>query len=161
MMPFLPLVEAIRQQESGGRINAVSPQGARGSWQIMPATFRQYARKGESFDNSQDVDRVAVRALRDVYENVGGDASRTAVGWFSGLGNVAHAGSQLPYKRNSSDATGKNVGSYVRDVWARLASAERWSLDEETWTLNPEETWQIDPPIGARSISGADLVEPR
>ena len=35
------LLKAIEQVESGGRRDAVSPKGARGRMQVMPATARQ------------------------------------------------------------------------------------------------------------------------
>ena len=40
---FLALVDSVIQQESGGRVDAVSPKGARGIMQLMPETAREMA----------------------------------------------------------------------------------------------------------------------
>lgn len=51
----------------GSAHDAVSPKGARGTMQIMPGTFRQYAKDGESFDNEADRMAAASRKIADDY----------------------------------------------------------------------------------------------
>jgi hypothetical protein len=66
---------AVVQVESGGRLFALSPKGARGPWQFMPATARRY---GLTVEGSAD-DRVhmarstraAARYLKDLYGRFG------------------------------------------------------------------------------------------
>lgn len=118
---FDDVVRSIHQQESGGkRTSATSTDGARGGMQIMPATFRQYARPGENIDNPADNMAVGRRIIADLYEKAGGDPARVAVGYFSGPGNIAPPSSPTPWKSDRADGNGKSVSSYVNDVMKRL-----------------------------------------
>ena len=47
------VLDAIRQVESSGNNNAVSPVGARGPYQFMPNTWAEFA-NGRSFDDAFD-----------------------------------------------------------------------------------------------------------
>jgi hypothetical protein len=86
----------------------------------MPATFRQNAKQGESFDNEDDRATVAQRVIFDLSQRYGGDPARVAVGYFSGPGNVAPPGSATPWIRDGSDAGGTSVSQYVSGVLARM-----------------------------------------
>jgi hypothetical protein len=112
---------ALTQQESGNNPNVPnSISGAVGAGQIMPATFQQYATPGEDINNSVDNANVRQRIVQDLYNKTGGDPARIAVGYFSGPGNIAPAGSPTPWLKDASDPTGKTTSSYVSDVMGRL-----------------------------------------
>lgn len=112
---------AIIIQESSGNANIrPSVNGAIGIGQIMPATFRQYARPGEFITNPEDNLAVSRRIIDDYYTRYHGDAARVAVAYFSGPGNVAPIGSPTPYVRNTADGYGKTVSSYVNDITRRV-----------------------------------------
>ena len=108
----------IISNESGGR-NVVSPQGARGPGQIMPATFRQYARPGEDINNPADNMAVHNRIIADYASRWPNDPARVAVAYFSGPGNVAPPGSPTPWKRNVSDVN-ESVAKYVANAGAKM-----------------------------------------
>ena len=61
--------------ESGGRINALSPKGALGLWQLMPDTARQYGLTVKpTRDDRLDIERstgAAARYLHDLYRQFG------------------------------------------------------------------------------------------
>jgi soluble lytic murein transglycosylase-like protein len=80
--------------ESGGHMDALSPKGARGLWQIMPDTARRY---GLRVDDMQD-DRLdlfkatdaAARYLRDLYAEFG-DWKLALAAYNTGEANVGSA----------------------------------------------------------------------
>ncbi len=112
---------AILNQESGNRSGIGSSiDGAQGPGQIMPATFNQYAKPGESISNPNDNRAVSGRIIDDYMKRYNGDAARVAVAYFSGPGNVAPQGSPTPWIRDNHDGNGKSVSGYVGDVAARL-----------------------------------------
>lgn len=117
------VADVIMAQESGGRDGLVSVDGARGRMQIMPGTFAQYARPGESIDNPAANEAVGRRIIDDYSQRYGGDPDRIAVAYFSGPGNVAPPGSPTPWKEDRKDGNGKTVSGYVADARQRLGAS--------------------------------------
>jgi hypothetical protein len=114
------LFHAIHGQESGGGANtATSPTGAIGDMQIEPGTFKQFALPGEQITNRDDNIRVGKRILSTYLKQYNGDASRAAVAYFSGPGNVSPPGSPQPFIHDFSDGA-KTVSSYVSDIGRRM-----------------------------------------
>lgn len=112
---------AILGQESNNNPNSpTSVDGAVGSAQIEPATFKQYALPGEDINNPIDNIAVHKRIIEDLSNKAGGDPARIAVGYFSGPGNIAPLDSNTPYIRDHHDGNGKKVSSYVSDVLNRM-----------------------------------------
>lgn len=115
---------AILGQESGNSDNApISANGAVGPGQIKPETFARYAKPGESITNPQDNRAVSGRIVDDLQKKYPNDPARVAVGYFSGEGNIAPQGSATPWVRDTHDATGKSVSSYVADIQNRLGAS--------------------------------------
>lgn len=115
-----PVIQAIYNQESGGGSNArTSSDGARGGMQIMPGTFKRFAKPGESIDNPDDNMRVGVRIIKDLGDKFGNDPAKIATGYFSGEGNVNNSRDQA-FKKDHADGNGKRVSSYVGDILAAL-----------------------------------------
>jgi hypothetical protein len=145
--PALPQIKnAIHMQESGGK-----PY----DYQIQPATFAQYAKPGESFDNPIDHEAVADRIFQDYYQKYSGDPARMAVAYFSGPQNVAPPGAPTPYLRDVEDKNGKSTSSYVGDILHQLGSsgARAQFLLDKSGTLAQIENdpkYRDDPQLGAR-----------
>lgn len=115
--PFDSLVSAIRGRESGGNPNAVSPQGARGAMQIMPATFKEYAAPGESFDNDAHRTNAALRKLKADFDFYGGDPVKTAAAYLGGRGAVRADGT---IRDDVKDALGTTPAAYAEQVVKRM-----------------------------------------
>lgn len=114
------VIAVIHKQESGSGANArTSTDGARGGMQIMPDTFRRYAKQGERIDNPDDNMRVGVRIIKDLGNKFGNDPARIAAGYFSGEGNVNKSDGPA-WKTDHADGNGKRVSSYVGDVLSKL-----------------------------------------
>lgn len=115
------VADAIHMQESRGRATSkTSVDGAQGGWQIKPDTFAQYAKPGEDIKNPADNEAVGRRIVDALKNKFPDDPARVAVGYFSGPGNVAPAGSKTPWLHDYKDGNGKLVSSYVSDVTSRM-----------------------------------------
>ena len=112
---------AILGQESGNRDNVGdSSAGAIGPAQIMPATFNQYARKGEDIRDPATNRAVGKRIVDDYQQRYNGDPARIATAYYSGPGNVAPAGSPTPWIENKQPKGGPSVSQYVNQVIGRM-----------------------------------------
>ena len=102
------LVRAVVAVESDFHADAVSPKGAQGLMQLMPATARALGVK-DAFDPAQNLDGGArhLRALIDQYE---GDVKRALAAYNAGPGAVARHGGVPPYAETRE---------YVRKVLRR------------------------------------------
>jgi Transglycosylase SLT domain len=111
------LVSAITRVESGGNTEAKSSQGARGSMQIMPATFKQYAKAGENYENDSDRRAAAIRKIRDDFAYYDGDTAKTAAAYLGGRGAVRKDGT---IRDDVSDALGTTPVKYANMVTSRM-----------------------------------------
>jgi hypothetical protein len=118
------VADVILQQESINNDDVeTSVDGAVGPGQITPDTFKMYAKEGEDIKNAADNRAVSKRIIEDYMGRYNNDVRRAFVGYFSGTGNVAEAGSETPWKEDRADGNGKRVSEYVSDVMERLQKA--------------------------------------
>jgi len=106
---------SVIRQESGGNSRAVSPAGARGLMQLMPATAEQLGVQ-DSFDPEQNVDGGA-RYLRELLERYRGDAVRALAAYNAGPEAVDRYQGVPPYPETRS-----YVRSVVRDYNSKKKS---------------------------------------
>lgn len=83
------ILRSVLSTESGFNPNAVSPKGAKGIAQFMPATAAQY---GVDTSDPNSSAQGAARMLGDLFRQSGGDIDKTLAGWNWGQGNVANKG---------------------------------------------------------------------
>lgn len=89
-------LRAIAHAESGFNEAAVSPKGAQGVMQLMPATSREYG-VADPLSASQSIDAGA-RYLRDLKKRYRGDLVLVAAAYNAGMGTVARYGGVPPYR---------------------------------------------------------------
>ena len=89
------LLRALAQVESGFRVDAVSPAGAMGITQIMPATAEQLGLR-HPFDLQANLDAGATY-LREQLDRFGGDVSLALAAYNAGPGAVERHGGLPPY----------------------------------------------------------------
>jgi transglycosylase-like protein with SLT domain len=107
------LVQAVVAVESGFRPDAVSPKGAQGLMQLMPATARSLGVK-DSLDPAANLDG-GTRHLRTLIERYDGDVKRALAAYNAGEGAVARHGGVPPYPETVA---------YVRKVLERAKAEE-------------------------------------
>ena len=80
------------QSESGGNPNAVSPKGARGLMQVMPATARDpgFGIRPSSGSQADDV-RVGREYLAKMQQRYGGDMAKVWAAYNAGPGRLDEA----------------------------------------------------------------------
>ena len=94
MLPvtFDRIVSITVQSESGGNPNAVSPKGARGLMQVMPATARDpgFGIRPSSGTKADDI-RVGREYLAKMQSRYGGDMAKVWAAYNAGPGRVDEA----------------------------------------------------------------------
>ena len=112
------LLQAIEQVESGGRRDAVSPKGARGRMQVMPATARQpgYRVKPARDESEEEYTRVGRDYAMALLNHYDGDLEATLVAYNYGPGN---ANKWIASGRNKSDLP-KETRDYITKVGKQL-----------------------------------------
>lgn len=87
--PTPQLLDAVMRVESGGNPNAVSPAGAQGPYQFMPATAASVGVQNP-FDPIQ-ARAGAAKYLAQLYQQFGGNAQQAIAAYNAGPGRVAQA----------------------------------------------------------------------
>ncbi len=89
------LVRAVVRAESGFKVRAVSPAGAQGLMQLMPATARELG-VTDPFDIDQNIDGGA-KYLRAMLDRFGDDVKLALSAYNAGPGTVARYNGKVPY----------------------------------------------------------------
>lgn len=122
MMPDQQLlINAVIKQESGGNPNALSPKGAAGIMQIMPATARDPGFGVTPLQNWDGVDprtapveeqiRFGTEYLEAMKKRYGGDVNKALAAYNAGAGNVDKYGGVPPFAETQQ---------YVRNITSNL-----------------------------------------
>jgi soluble lytic murein transglycosylase-like protein len=89
------LLAAVVHVESGGNPQAVSPAGAQGLTQLIPATAQRFG-VHDPFDPAQSLDGAA-KYLQGLLGQFGGDVSKALAAYNAGEGNVKKYGGIPPF----------------------------------------------------------------
>lgn len=103
------LLDSVWLQESGRGKNMLSPAGAEGHFQFMPATAKEMGLKDPS-DLEQSAD-AAARYLKWLLGQTGGDLKKALAAYNGGIGNLGKLG---------LDGMPAESQKYYRDVLSRL-----------------------------------------
>jgi soluble lytic murein transglycosylase-like protein len=103
------LVESVARVESAMRPDAVSPKGALGVMQLMPATARKL--DADPRDTAQNIDAGA-RLLRELLIKYGGDVVKALSAYNAGEGAVDRYRGMPPYPE-TQDYVDKVIRTYV------------------------------------------------
>ena len=109
------LVHAVIQVESNYNVKALSPKGAVGLMQIMPATGMRYGVQAKDLVQPAQNIRAGTRYLADLLKMFGGDVKLALAGYNAGEGAVLKYGNRIPPYRETQ--------AYVPRV---LAFYEHW-----------------------------------
>lgn len=111
------LIKAVALVESGFDPRAVSPKGARGIMQFMPATARRYGlRDRTDLHDPYASLRAGAQHLRDLLDEFGGDQTLAIAAYNAGSEAVRRSGG-IPSYRETQD--------YVRRVESKLGRTTR------------------------------------
>ncbi len=108
------LVASVIKQESNFNPKAISPAGAEGLGQLMPATARGLGVK-DPFDPEQNI-RGTAKYLSQLSDMFGGNIRKTVAAYNAGPGAVKHAGG-VPHfgeTENYVEKVTKNLASYTK-----------------------------------------------
>ncbi|HEX7687346.1 MAG TPA: lytic transglycosylase domain-containing protein [Burkholderiaceae bacterium] len=118
------LLDSVWQEESGRGQHMVSPKGAMGDFQQMPATARAYGITDPM--NFQQSASAAARMLADLLRQYGGNLPTTLAAYNFGSGNLQRSGGALPLETQK----------YVRDIMGRLRGSGGSGTNNETTIEN-------------------------
>lgn len=147
------LLDAVWSAESGRGRAMLSPAGAQGHFQFMPATAKQYGLTDPS-DLTQSAG-AAARMFSDLLKQTGGDLKQALAGYNWGIGNL---------QRKGLDAAPAETRNYIQKVSASMPTSNQsddaWGALVKKYSSAPEAPAQKDDPWAALSEKYARAPQP-
>lgn len=118
------LLVSIMETESGFDSQAVSPRGALGLMQIMPATAELYS-VGKTLEPAVNIE-LGARYLADLLRRFDGDLALALAGYNAGPAKVTRYGAVPPLRetRNYVDRVLSRYVDYHQRIWERSGAPE-------------------------------------
>lgn len=153
------LLQALIATESGFDVDAVSPKGAAGLMQIMPATAERYGVTGDAkvplqkklFDPRINV-RTGSRYLRDLIRMFPGQLELALAAYNAGEGAVQRAGNRIPNY--------KETQNYVKTVMQLYTMLKPPSVMRASGTQSPNRVRMELPGVPAGGAAGRGNLPP-
>ena len=149
------LAEAVLHQESRGKSSAVSPKGAKGLMQTMPATLRDpgFGVKPAQSDSPEELARVGVDYLGTMLKRYGGNVNIALAAYNAGPGRADKYGAKVPFAETQNyvkkitkhfktlKAGGGSMAAPAQDVEEEdpYAGLDSWDDEPQDNTKLPEE----------------------
>jgi hypothetical protein len=154
------LLQALIATESGFDATAVSPKGAIGLMQIMPATAERYGVTGDGgaplrkklFDPRTNV-RTGARYLRDLIRMFPGRLELALAAYNAGEGAVQRAGNRIPNYRETQDYV-----KTVMQLYGMLKPPAAVALP--AGSAPPRVRMELPAPVARRNIPAGPLPAP-
>ena len=125
------------QVESGGDPTAVSPKGARGLFQIMPATAKDYGVDQSKLDDPGISRYVAARRMSELTDRYKGDRRLALAAYNWGPAHIDRVGGdESKWPKETRDYVKKNMGGEA--VSAAAPSGDYWAQAKVADPLAPE-----------------------
>ena len=142
------LLNAVMQAESMGNTRAVSPKGARGAFQFMPETAKQY---GVNVNDLTSSATGAARMYADLLKQNSGDLPKALAGYNWGIGNV---------QRKGMDNMPTETRNYIQKVTANMGKPQTQGRDYSAELFGDEPAKQSAGRDYSAELFGAAAPEP-
>ncbi len=133
------LLFAIMARESGGRVHAISPAGAAGLMQFMPATGRRFGMGlQDGFDTRfepQQAARASTEYLNERFAQLGHDLELALAAYNGGEGRIGRLAREFPGKSFWDPAVYARLPKETRDYVPYILSAAWLFLHPEDYGL--------------------------
>lgn len=103
----MAILKAQVAKESGFNPNVVSPKGAKGLTQFMPATLRGFGKDGDKIPSPEEAIELQAKYMRQLLKRYKGDWKLALAAYNAGMGNVDKHGGIPPIRETQG---------YVKDI---------------------------------------------
>lgn len=141
------LIYSQMHQESSFKLRALSPKGARGLMQLMPATAARFGVRN-IFDPRQNID-AGVRYMRWLLDTFNQDLELALAGYNAGEGAVMKYGNRIPPYKETRE--------YVRRITARYSSVSDPGYVRSIRRVNASQAAKLE----AKEARPLDVYEPK
>lgn len=146
------LLKSVMTTESGGRADAVSPKGARGYFQFMPATAKAYGVNPTDFNSSAT---GAARMYADLLKQHNGDLDKALASYNWGSGNVSKNGLEKAPAETKNYITKVKSGMDMEEKpWEDFAPQQADTMPWEDFAPQAQPKSKTVTPSGKRFMQG-------
>ena len=160
------LIKSIIDVESGGRADAVSPKGALGRMQVMPATAKDpgFGIKPAQNFSSQELERVGQDYFNAMLNKYGGDKRKALIAYNMGPGAadrwLSQGGEVSNLPKETQAYVPKVLSKYRQQTSPAGTGAVSLQSPDRSGQINQKQTTNIKPNRKSSSIRGVYTANP-